>query len=72
MISNLRLFRDEQDESKDGDREAEVHDDRGGHGRRLHALDDEVLRTERRQEEAEVNFDNLRRPCKRARLFQIL
>ena len=55
--SNLRLFCDEQNESKDGDGEAEVHDNRGGHGRRLHALDDEVLRPERRQEKAEVNIE---------------
>ena len=54
---NLRLFCDEQNESKDGDGEAEVHDNRGGHGRRLHALDDEVLRPERRQEKAEVNIE---------------
>ncbi len=42
--SNLRLFCDEQNEGKDGDGQAEVHDDRGGHGGRLHALDDEILR----------------------------
>jgi hypothetical protein len=51
LLYYLRLFSDEQDEGEDGDGEAEVHDDGGRHRRRLHALDDEVLSSERGQEE---------------------